>query len=153
MNRSAAMGCLLGLVLLAACQTTRPLPPVNLGAPGWTLRHGQAVWHVPQGKTEIAGEVLLATRADGEAYAQFTKAALPLVIAQSAPGRWEVTFPPQNKHYAGRGAPPQRLLWLYLPRAAAGGSLPKSWLWRSDARGWKLENPATGEFLEGYFDS
>ena len=74
-------------------------------------------------------------------------------IAQSTAKQWAVEFPPQNKHYAGPGRPPLRLIWLYLPRVLAGEPPPKGWIWRQDNTQWHLENPATGESLEGYFNS
>jgi hypothetical protein len=137
----------------AGCATTHPLPPANLAEPGWTVRHGQAVWHLPQGNREIAGEVIVATRKDGESFVQFTKNPFPLVTAQATAKRWTVEFPPQNKHYAGRGAPPKRVIWLYLPRVLSGQPPPRHFSWHQDANGWKLENHKNGESLEGYFES
>jgi hypothetical protein len=97
------------------------LPPANLQEPGWKVHSGQAVWRLEHGKTEIAGDVLVATRADGQSFVEFTKSPFSLVIAQASPRQWQVEFPPQNKHYAGPGEPPKRLIWLYLPRVLAGG--------------------------------
>src|SRR5690348_14718641 len=88
---------LLGLLLLLSapgCQTARPLPPVDLKEPGWTLHEGQAVWTRKPGGAGVAGEVLVGTRADGRGFVQFTKAPFPLVIGQVAPQRWSVEFPP-----------------------------------------------------------
>ncbi len=143
---------LIPLAVACACQTLGPhLSPANLQEPGWTVHQGQAVWHLPKGGREIAGDVLLATRQDGESFVQFSKTPFTLVTAQSNAQGWRAEFPPQNKHYSGRGAPPKRLLWLYLPRALSGKSLPKGFSWRQDANGWRLENKASGESLEGYF--
>jgi hypothetical protein len=145
------LGAVLLLWVATGCRSVAPLPPANLKEPGWTVRTGQAVWHLPQGGREIAGEVLVATRPDGRDVVQFTKSPFPLVTAQASADRWEVTFPPQNKHYSGRGAPPKRLLWLYLPRVLSGKPPPEGITWRMEANGWHLENRATGEFLDGYF--
>jgi hypothetical protein len=62
-----------------------------------------------------------------------------------------VELPSQNKYYAGKGRPPSRLIWLYLPRVLAGEPPPKNWSWRQDRNEWHLENGATGESVEGYF--
>jgi hypothetical protein len=62
-----------------------------------------------------------------------------------------VELPPQNKYYAGKGRPPSRLIWLYLPLLLAGETPPKNWSWRQDRNQWHLENCATGESVEGYF--
>ena len=128
-----------------------PLPKVNLSEPGWTVRQGQAVWHPGRGAQEIAGELLVAARRDGPAFVQFTKTPFPLVEAQTTVNRWTVEFPPQDKRYSGRGAPPARLLWFELARVLAGLPLPKNWVWKNSETGWRLENSSTGEFLQGYF--
>jgi hypothetical protein len=128
------------------------LPPVNLKEPGWTVRSGQAVWHLPKGQSEIAGDVLVATREDGEGFVQFSKTPFPLVSGRITSSRWEVEFPPQNKHYSGPGSPPVRVLWLYLPRASAGQKLPSKLSWHEDANGWRLENRGRGEAVEGYWE-
>jgi hypothetical protein len=135
------------------CQTGAPLPKVNLQEPGWAVHEGQAVWRLQHGTREIAGDLIVATGPDERSFVQFSKSPFPLVIAQRAEKKWAVEFPPQNKHYAGRGAPPLRLIWLYLPRVLTGQPPPKGWIWRSDKEHWHLENPATGESLEGYFNS
>jgi hypothetical protein len=138
-------------LVLAGCATTSThLPPVNLKEPGWTIREGQAVWLRQRGGEGVAGEILVATRADGRAFVQFSKTPFPLIIAQETRERWAVEIPPQNKKYAGRGAPPKRLIWLYLARALQGKPPPSNWKWRQDADGWHLETPR-GESVEGYF--
>ncbi len=146
----------LALLILGGtgCRTVSVrIPPANLKEPGWTVHQGQAVWHIPRaGGREIAGEVLVATRLDGRAFVQFTKSPFPLVIAQASSEAWAVEFPPQNKHYSGRGAPPKRIIWLYLPRVLEGKAPPKGWTWKEDSSGWRLANPGNGEFIEGYFE-
>ncbi len=152
--------CLRWLVLLllvnisgAGCRILSVhIPPANLTEPGWTVHQGQAVWHIPQGKREIAGEVLVASRPDGQAFVQFSKSPFTIATVQSAPEGWSIEFPPQHRHYSGRGAPPKRIIWLYLPRALQGQPLPKDWAWSQDSSGWRLENHSNGEILEGYFD-
>ncbi len=128
------------------------IPPADLKEPGWTVHQGQAVWHIPKGGREIAGEVLVATRSEGRAFVQFTKSPFPIVIAQATRESWEIEFPPQNKHYSGRGAPPKRIIWLYLPRVLAGKAPPREWSWKEDSSGWRLENHSNGEVVEGYFE-
>jgi hypothetical protein len=142
------------LVLASAgCRTAAVhIPPANLQQPGWTVHQGQAVWHIPQGKREIAGEVLVATGLEQRAFVQFSKSPFPLVIAQATGDSWEIEFPAQNKHYSGRGTPPKRIIWLYLPRVLSNHLLPKNWTWKQDSSGWRLENHSNGEVLEGYFD-
>jgi hypothetical protein len=148
-----ALLLLIALLSCLACKTAAPLPKVNLQEPGWTVRQGQAVWHLEHGTREIAGDLVIANAPDDRSFVQFSKSPFPLVIAQSNASQWAVEFPPRNKHYAGRGHPPLRLIWLYLPRVLAGKPPPTGWIWRRDNTEWHLENPSTGESLEGYFDS
>jgi hypothetical protein len=139
--------------LVAGCCTTVPLPPANLKEPGWTVRTGQAVWRRQAGGEGIAGELLVATRSDGRAFVEFSKGPFPLVVAQSTPQVWTVEFPPQNVHYSGHGLPPQRIIFLYLPRALSGLPLPKHWTWqRLGTGGWRLLNERSGESLDVFLD-
>src|SRR5437868_2795010 len=117
------------LALSAGCRTARPLPPANLNQPGWTAHTGQAVWKRGRGKPELAGEILVATRPNGRTFVQFSKAAFPLLTAQSSPEAWEVQTPINNQRHSGRGKPPTRLFLLWLPRALLGQPLPRSWSW------------------------
>ena len=143
---------LLLLVAATGCGTlSPPLPPVNLNDPGWTVHEGQAVWSMKHGKRELAGEVLVATRIDGDAFVQFAKTPFPFLIGRLSQGRWEVQFPARNRRYSGPGAPPQRLIWLYLPRVLAGQPAPAGLSWRHDGHQWRLENPSAAESVEGYF--
>jgi hypothetical protein len=137
----------------AGCRTASPLPPADFKQPGWTVRQGQAVYVTKRGAPEIAGEILLATRNDDRAFVQFSKTPFPLMIAQSASNYWELQVPAQNRRYAGHGLPPARLILLWLARVLSGQPPPKGWSWHSDEHGWRLENPATGERLEGYLNS
>jgi len=150
------LAALLGVVTLtwglAGCATVGPMPKVNLQEPGWTVRQGQAVWRLEHGSREIAGDLLVATGPNGHDFVQFSKTPFPLVVAQSTKDRWTAEFPPQNKRYSGRGKPPKRLIWLYLPRVLSGQPPPKNWLWRQNGTQWHLENRANGESIEGYFN-
>src|SRR5215831_11677773 len=109
----------------AACRSLPPLPPVDLKQPGWTLREGQAVWKPSGKKSEIAGEVQVATRPDdGRSFVQFSKAPFPLVIAQSTTNGWQIEIPAENRRYSGKGNPPERIIWLYLASVLEGEPLP-----------------------------
>ena len=135
----------------AGCRLVPALPPANLSEPGWRVREGQAVWRVKRDAPEIAGEVLLATRDDGRVFVQFTKTPFPFLIGQSTTNTWQAELPTQNRRYSGRGKPPKRLIWLYLPRVLSGAPPPKGWEWQElDSNRWRLENRRKGELLEGY---
>ncbi len=152
MRTYRALFFFLMLPAFSGCRTVPPLPPVNLQEPGWTVREGQAVWQMKRGAPELAGDILMATRPDGRSFVQFSKSPFPLMIAQATANTWEVQVPTQNKRYSGHGRPPARLIWLWLPRVLSGQPPPKGWTWRKLVNGsWRLENPSSGESLEGYF--
>jgi hypothetical protein len=146
---------LLGVLgLTAGCCTTATLPRVNLKEPGWTVHRGQAIWRRQRGGEGVAGEILVATRADGRAFVQFSKGPFPIVVAQSTPSIWSAEFPPQNAHHSGCGRPPKRIIFLYLPRVLLGLAPPRHWSWQELSQGgWRLENESSGESLEVHFSS
>ena len=145
---SLLLGCF--LFVLAGCRTA-PLPPVNLSEPGWKLREGQAVWRRGKQASEIAGEVQIATHPDGRVWLQFTKSPIPLVVGQITSTRWQIQFVSQNRTFSGPGQPPSRLGWLQLARAVSGAAAAGVWVWQQQADGaWRLENPSSGEVIEGY---
>jgi len=142
--------CLLTLASLTACISAPPLPKVNLSEPGWTTREGQAVWHPPHKAAEIAGDLSVATKADGSVFVQFTKTPLPFAIAQTTPNGWQIEFPTQNRRFAAHGSPPARIVWFQLADALAGKPLSKNWTWKTSGDNWQLTNSSSGESLEGY---
>jgi hypothetical protein len=140
------------IICLAGCQTFPALAPVNLSEPGWVTRQGQAVWRANRPAPEIAGEIMMATNSDGRAFVQFTKTPLPFLTAQSTTNSWQLHSIPNDKTYSGRGRPPVRAIWLWLPVCLAGRPAPRPLAWQRDpGNTWRLENLATGESLEGYF--
>src|SRR5262245_18817946 len=142
--------CLL-LLALPACRSPARLAPADFSEPGWTTRQGQAIWRAKAGAPEIAGELLLATHADGRTFLQFTKTPIPLIIARTTGQSWQVEFVAENRTVAGRGDPPARLGWLQVGRCLFGFSPPKCWAFEQTGDGrWRLENRRTGELLQGY---
>ena len=140
------------LVLLAAGCSTVPLPPANFAAPGWTVRSGQAVWKPSANRGELTGDLLLATNANGSSFIQFSKMPFPLVMAESNGGHWQIEFGANQYAWHGQGAPPRRFAWFQLPRALLGGALDAPWRYTPGTNSlWRLENPDTGEFVEGTF--
>ena len=135
----------------AACRIVPPLAPANLSEPGWTIREGQAVWRPKIGAPEIAGELLVATHRDGQTFLQFTKTPLPLVVARITTNHWQIEFVTDHRAFSGHGQPPSRFGWLHLAGCVAGAAPPAKWHWEQfpDNR-WRLENPRSGETLEGF---
>jgi hypothetical protein len=124
---------------------------VDLTAPGWGMRQGQAVWHNAKSGPELAGELQVATNGEGRVWLQFIKPPLPFVVAQLSRANWQLDVVAQNKSYCGPGNPPARIAWLQLARALSGGAPAAGWVWTPKPDGaWRLENSATGEWLDGY---
>jgi hypothetical protein len=142
----------LALFLLAGCHTPpKLLPPVRVDGPGWVLRQGQARWLPQRAGMVIAGEILYAAHPDGSFVIEFGKPPIPLVSAQFQAGRWQVVYPTFKKQADGRGALPAKHLWLLLPAALRGEPLPKGIVFdRLPEQRWHLENPRTGEYIEGF---
>jgi hypothetical protein len=139
-------------LLLCGCRSLPPLPPADLSAPDWRIQQGQAVWKPPGSRPELTGELLLATRTNGDFVVQFSKTPFNLATAQSVNGQWQIEFGQDERRRSGRGKAPFYLGWLHLPRALAGETLGKSWRFtRPTAELWRLENSRTGESLEGGF--
>lgn len=136
--------------VLAGCQTVPRMAPADLSQPGWTVRHGQAVWRPPRMDREIAGELLLATHPSGQSVVQFTKTPIPIVAARTTTSAWEIEFIPENRRFSGRGNPPARFIWLHLAPVLEGKVAPKNISMTGDAANWRVENRRTGERLEGF---
>ena len=149
--RSLFVGILALALLSGGCLTSPDRTLFTTNGPGWTVREGQVLWKPAGHHPELAGEIVLAQNVDGRATLQFTKTLLPVMLAQSATNRWLIQFPSQKLGFSGRGRPPQRFLWLYLPRALAGGALPeKISFTRKPDGSWRLANRQTGESLDGF---
>lgn len=145
------LACLAVLFLAATgCRTVPPLPAIDLLSSDWKVRQGQAVWQNNRHAPELAGELLIASR-PGHVLVQFTKPPFTILAAQQTEASWEVRIPLRNQRYSGPGPAPKRIAWLHLPGLLEGGSAPRPWIWsfRSDGT-WRLSNPRSGEFIEGY---
>lgn len=139
-------------LLLSGCRTPPRLPPADLAAPGWRVQQGQAVWRPTRSRPELAGELILATQANGDLFVQFAKTPFSLATAQVLDGQWQIEFGDGNRRWGGSGEPPARFAWFQLPRALDNESLDKHWRFTQPATdSWRLENSRTGETLEGGF--
>jgi hypothetical protein len=143
---------LLALAFCVSCRTAVPLPPVDFSAPGWGVRQGQAVWKPPGHRPELAGDLLLATNRDGSFFVQLTKNPFTLVTAERLGDRWRIEFGANEHAWGGPGRPPARFGWFLLPGALRDGTTPNPWRFETvNTNSWRLENPTTGERLEGGF--
>ena len=144
----------LGALGLAGCATTRPVQPMDLSDPGWTIRNGQAVWTPKPGAAGMAGELMVAMHSDGRSFVQFVKTPLPIASAQLTTNSWRVTLGTENKTYAGKGAPPERILWLQFPDGLVGRHSSTNWYFaRTKEDGWHFENLQTEEALDGFLST
>jgi len=140
------------LIFCAGCRTNNPLPPIDFSAPGWRVQQGQAVWKPSSNRPELAGDLLLATNVNGNVFIQFSKMPFPLATAQISGDEWQIELGADKFSWHGRGTPPNRLAWLQLPRALLGTNIGDNWRFtRVETSSWRLENPRTGETLEGEF--
>ena len=140
------------LVFCPGCHTANPLLSADFSAPGWRVQPGQAVWKPSPNRSELTGDLLLATNANGSFFVQFSKMPFPVVTAQISGDQWQIEFGADKYSWHGHGAPPQRFGWFQLPRALAGESLARNWHFETvTTNSWRLENPRTGEILEGEF--
>jgi hypothetical protein len=109
------------------------------------------VWRSKKDAPEIAGELVVATNPDGDSFVQFTKTPLPFFTAQATKKSWQLHAIPENKTFRGRGKPPARIPWLWIPRGLAGETPPEPLAWQTLTNGnWRIENRKTGESLEGF---
>jgi hypothetical protein len=140
------------LTLCVSCRTALPLPPADFSSPGWRVQQGQAVWKPSKNRPELAGDLLLATNTGGNFVIQFSKTPFTLATAQVAEGAWRIEFGGGRYSWRGHGAPPSRFVWFQLPFALATTEPARPWKFMRRADdSWRLENPRTGEFLEGVF--
>lgn len=134
------------------CRTAPPWPSADFSAPGWHVQPGQAVWKPSANRSEIAGDLLLATNANGNIFIQFSKMPFPVVTAQVAGDRWQIEFGADKHTWHGHGTPPERFSWFQLPAALAGETTRGNWRFVNPTPdSWRLENPRAGEILEGGF--
>ena len=89
---------------------------------------------------------------NGQAYVSFSKTPVTLVSAQSTANQWYIHYPP-NGQWHGYGPPPSRVIWLHLAKFLDGAPPPPRWHWeRRENNSWRLENRATGEYLDGFLN-
>jgi hypothetical protein len=140
--RGASLALLLAVVV-AGCRTAPPLPPADFSAPGWRVQQGQAVWKPSSSRTELAGDLLLATNANGNFFVQFSKMPFPLATAQISGDQWQIEFGADKYSWQGRGTPPDRFAWFQLPHALLGQNMNGNWQFKSlTTNSWRLENSA-----------
>lgn len=144
---------LLALWFAPGCRS----PRAGTASAGFTVpgvpRQGQAVWRRSAKGEELTGDLVVATGGPGSYVVEFSKPALPLVRVSRQGERWEVQATGRGRR-SGRGRSPA-LCWFVLGDFLSGSpALRPPWLgeWDGGARGWWIENPRTGERIEGYLE-
>jgi hypothetical protein len=146
------MGMLVALAATISCRTAKPLPAANLSASGWHVLQGQVLWKPDRKRSEVAADFLLATNVTGDLFVQLTKDPFPLVTAEVLGHEWQIQFEGGKYSWHGNGAPPKRFPWFQFPRALSGEQLAGPWRFENvSSNSWRLENPKSGETLEGGF--
>ena len=142
----------LAALICAGCRTAHPQPAADFSAPGWTVLQGGAVWKPSSSRADLAGDLLLATNANGDCFIQFSKIPFPLATAQISGDQWQIEFGADKYSSHGHGAPPRRFSWFLLPGALLTASPGGDWRFtRPESNSWRLENQRTGESVEGKF--
>lgn len=121
---------------------------IDLSAPGWTIRQGQALWKPGTDKPEIAGELVVASHPTAGSYIQFSKT-LPILSGRITSSGWEFENTTENKQYSGGGNPPSRIVWLQLLRAIEGQEISGRWTVARPSKDFvTLEDEHRGERLQ-----
>jgi hypothetical protein len=129
----------------------KKLPALDISAPGWEVRQGQALWKPGEDKPEIVGDVVLSVHPQAGSYVQFSKT-LPILSARLAPEAWEFHAIAEDKRYSGGGKPPRKIVWLQMLRVLDGEEISERWsVVRSSNRLITLEDSFRGERLEVRF--
>jgi hypothetical protein len=129
------------------------MPRVDLADASWTVWSGQALWRPGADRQPLAGDVLLARHANGDVLVNFSKSPLSIFTAQTAGAAWRIDFIEEGRSYSGRGRPPGRFVWLYLPDILAGAPPPRSWAVESEGGDeWQLARARTGETIRLILD-
>jgi len=150
---SRTLACGLLLLSLVACAGAPPLPKVDLTDPAWQVWTGQALWKPGEERPALAGDLLTARHENGDIFVSFTKTPLPLFTARTADAIWRIDFVERDRSYSGKGTPPTRFVWFYLPEMLAGAPAPPSWtLAREPADELLLTNAHTGESIRIVLD-
>lgn len=149
MNRPGFVtACLvLSAGLFVSC-ATRQMPAWDISAPGWSTREAAALWRPDSRSPELAGELSIATRADGSRLVQFSKQGVPVVIARTGPAGWDIGSPFREQSRGGAGRPPA-WSWFLIDGFPPSQPADKKWSLKVESDGrWILENSKRGERLE-----
>ena len=137
---------------VVGCATAR-FPEADLSSVGWTVRTGQAVWRPGSDRPPVAGEVILARHTNGDVLVNFSKPPLSIFTARTVGPRWSLDIVAEARSHAGRGSPPRRFVWFFLPQILDGSAPPRGWTVTDTAVGaLRLQHLARGETIDLVLD-
>lgn len=150
-----ALGLGMAVLVGLGCRGTGAGRATGMATPSmavWPTQTGQAVWRRDRGAGEVTGDLLFAHGGGAGALLEFSKPALPLIRVAREGGRWSVHATGRGTR-EGRGRPP-RFSWFAALEFLRGGALPEPWRGGREAAtgGWWVENPRTGERIEGFLE-
>jgi hypothetical protein len=129
------------------------MPQVDLADAEWTVWSGQAVWRPRAERPSLAGELIVARNIRGDVLINFSKPPFSIFTAQTSEGSWKIDFIESERSYSGKGRPPKRFVWFYLPEILGGAPPPENWTAESAAGDeWKITNTKTGETIKLVID-
>jgi hypothetical protein len=141
----------MGLLFLSGCATNKTETLFTVSGSGWHVQQGQALWTPKRGAPQFGGDLVVASDGNGRTLIQFDKTPMSLVGVQTTTNQWLIRFPQGGGVWKGHEPAPTRTIWLHLNEALAGKPMPKPLHFEQKPDGnWRLENPSTGESLEGF---
>ena len=128
------------------------MEPVDVTGAGWSTHRGQAVWKFGKRAPEIVGELMVAVHEDGRIFAEFNKSLVTVATAQTDHQQWILDLPMFERTLSGRGMPSDRFALFQFDEVLRGETPPGDWQYLREGTDWRLANPKTGEYVEGYWD-
>lgn len=111
------------------------------------------MWHAGADRPALAGDVILARHENGDVLVHFSKSPFSIFTARTAGARWSIDFIERGQSHSGRGKPPRRFVWFYLPGVLQGETAPSGWQVRSEGDGgWTLVNAGSRESIRLVLD-
>ena len=102
-------------LFLLGCSQNMPMPVVDFDQPGWQVWTGQALWQPPGDTPSVAGDILISLHESGDRFIELIKGPVAVFSAQTHSKFWWLKLIDRGDAYSGKGKPPARFIWFYLP--------------------------------------
>ena len=135
---------------VTACRTSNTMPAMDFSGQDWSLTQGQVLWQINRRQALLAADFLLATNRSGDFKLALSKNPLPLADAGLVAGHWWIHYGAGSYSSSGTGHVPAHFSLFLIAPALEGRPVEPPWRfsWLTSSR-WRLQNPITGESLEG----